>query len=192
MYIKYVGEKPTISQHGVTFNHAKEDKYVYLKGAIHILHLIDPKHKKEFDNNIPDNEISIILQEYEPNIEINIQKEELKYEKKLQHEIKNVQQNNTLKEIEKEVWIKNIKLMQSYRIQRSINKIYYEHAIKIIEKVIKKEQITKIVLPFDKYYFHLLKSIKSKLEIGRSYLDSDIKIEMDHDLMILEFNIKVN
>jgi len=103
MFIKYVGEKPTLSQHGITFNHAKEDKYIYLQGAIHILHLIDPKHEKEFDNNIPDNEISIILQKYEPNIEINIQEEEQKYEKKLQHEIKNVQQNNTLKEIEKEV-----------------------------------------------------------------------------------------
>jgi len=33
--------------------------------------------------------------------------------------------------------------MQPYRIQRAINKIYYEHAIKIIEKVIKKEYITK-------------------------------------------------
>lgn len=192
MFIKYAGEKPTISQHGITFNHAKEDKYVYLKGAVHILHLIDPKHEKEFDNTIPDNEISIILQEYEPNIEIHIQTEEEKYEKKLQHEIKNVQQNTTLKEIEKEVWIKNIKLMQPYKIQRSINKIYYEHAIKIIEKVIKKEHISNIVLPFDKYYFHLLESIKNKLEIGRGYLDSDIEIKMDHDLMILELNIKVN
>ncbi len=189
MYIKYIGDKPLISQHGITFNHAKEDKYIYLKGAIHILHLIDPKHKKEFDNTIPDSEISIMLQEYEPNIENHIKEEKKRYEEKFKHEIESVKHNNTLKEIEKEVWINNITLMQPYRVQRSVNKIYYEHAIEIIQKIIHQEQISKIVLPFDKEYFHLLNSIKNGLQRDRNYLESIIKIEMDHELMILKFNI---
>lgn len=192
MDIKYAGEKPTISQHGITFNHAKEDKYIYLKGAIHILHLIDPQHEKEFDNTIPDREISILLQAYESNIEKHIKEEEERYKKKLQHELESVKQNDTLKEIEQEVWIKNIKLMQPFRLQRSINKIYYEHAIEIIKNIIIKEKITKIVLPLDKEYFHLVNSIKNKLEIGREHHHSDIKIEMNDELMILEFNIDYN
>lgn len=192
MFIKYVGEKPTISQHGITFNHAKEDKYIYLKGAIHILHLIDPKHEKEFDNNIPDREISILLQEYEPNIEKSIKEKEKIYEKRLQHELKNVQENNALEEVEKEAWINNIKLMQPYRIQRSINKIYYEYAIEIIKNLINKEKIKKIVLPLDQIYFHLLNSIKNRLEIGREYHHSEIKIEMDKKHMVLNFNIDYN
>jgi len=51
MQIKYSGDKPIISQHGITFNTTKEDKYIYLKGAIHILHIIDLKHNYEFDED---------------------------------------------------------------------------------------------------------------------------------------------
>jgi len=31
MQIKYSGDKPIISQHGITFNTTKEDKYVYIE-----------------------------------------------------------------------------------------------------------------------------------------------------------------
>ena len=192
MLIKYVGEKPTITQHGITFNHAKEDKYIYLKGAIHILHLIDPKHEKEFDDNISDQEITNMLQEYEPDIEKKIPLEEASYKEKLKHELDNVEHNEHLKEIEKEVWKKNIKLMQPYRIQRSVNKIYYEHAIRAIKRIIEEEKISKIILPLDKTYFHLVNSIKNRLELGKKYHDSEVKMEMNHELMVLEFTIDYN
>jgi len=39
--VKYVGPKVEISHHGVSFNKAKEDKYVYLSSALEILKDID-------------------------------------------------------------------------------------------------------------------------------------------------------
>ena len=37
MELKYVGLKPVISEHGISFKDGKEDKYVYLSFAIDIL-----------------------------------------------------------------------------------------------------------------------------------------------------------
>ena len=188
MQIKYSGDKPIISQHGITFNTTKEDKYIYLKGAIHILHIIDLKHNYEFDDNIPDNKISKMIREYQTNIEQDIEKEEKRYEEKLKKEIEKVKESN-LSELDKSVWIKNLKLMQGYRIQRAINKLYYEHAISIIVDIINKNQITSMILPFNKSYFHLAESIKNALDRDKHHIKSDIEIQNDNNELILKFTI---
>ncbi len=190
MEIKYTGYKPIINQHGITFNKTKEDKYIYLKGAVHILHIIDLKHKEEFDNNISDYKIAEMIREYQTDIEKDIEEEKLKYEKKLKEEILHVQ-NSNLSQIDKEAWIKNLKLMQNYRIQRAINKLYYEHAIKIIVDIIEKNKITEMVLPFNKVYFHLLESIQHGLDNSPSHHKSNIEIvENEEGKLVLKF-IKV-
>ena len=190
MNIKYVGDRPIINQHGITFKSGKEDKYIYLEATIHILHIIDSKHKKEFDFDIPDDKISIMLREYEPNLEKEIVLEEKNYEEKLKREIESVKKRVNLNELEKRAWINNLKLMQKYRIQRAINKIYYEHSIKTIKRIIKKERITSISVPFNRKYFHVLKSIQSALEIGKGSVNTKIKTLDNADgSMILKFFI---
>jgi hypothetical protein len=188
MQIKYSGDKPIISQHGITFNTTKEDKYIYLKSAIHILHIIDMKHNYEFDNNIPDDKISKMIREYQTDIEQDIEKEELRYERKLRDEIKNVKESN-LTELDKNIWIKNLKLMQGYRIQRAINKLYYEHVIAIIVNLINKNQITNMILPFNKSYFHLVESIKNALDTNKNHIKSNIEIINKNNELALKFTI---
>ncbi len=188
MQIKYSGDKPIISQHGITFNKTKEDKYIYLKGAIHILHIIDLKHNYEFDDNIPDEQISKMIREYQTNIEEDIKKEEKRYKEKLKEEIEYVK-NSNLSELDKNIWIKNLNIMQGYRIQRAINKLYYEHAISIIVSIIKKNQITSMVLPFNKSYFHLAESIQNALDSDKHHIKSDIEIQNDNSELTLKFTI---
>ena len=190
MQIKYSGDKPIINQHGVTFNKTKEDKYIYIKGAIHILHIIDLKHKHEFDNNIPDSKIVKMIREYQTDIDKDIEEEKLRYKNKLQEEILKVQESN-LNQIDKETWINNLKLMQDYRIQRAVNKLYYEHAIKIIVDIIEKNQIESMVLPFNKIYFHLLESIQNALDNSHFHNKSNIEITKNRDnKLVLKFTIE--
>ncbi len=190
MQIKYSGDKPLINQHGITFNKTKEDKYIYLKGAIHILHIIDLKHKHEFDDNIPDHKIVKMIKEYQTDIEKDIEEEKLRYEKKLQEEILKVQESN-LNQVDKDTWIENLKLMQDYRIQRAINKLYYEHAIKIIVDIIEKNKIESMILPFNKIYFHLLESIQHALDNSHFHNRSNIDIIKDKDnKLVLKFTIQ--
>ena len=188
MQRKYSGDKPIISQHGITFNSTKEDKYIYLKGAIHILHIIDLKHNYEFDDNIPDDQISKMIREYQTNIEEDIEKEENRYEEKLKNEIEHVLKSN-LSELDKNIWIKNLNIMQGYRIQRAINKLYYEHAISIIVDIIKKNKITSMDLPFNKAYFHLAESIQNALDGDIHHIKSDIEIQKDNSELRLKFTI---
>ena len=188
MQIKYSGDKPIISQHGVTFNSTKEDKYIYLKGAIHILHIIDLKHNYEFDDNIPDDQISKMIREYQTNIEEDIEKEKIQYEEKLKNEIEEVN-NSNLSDLDKSIWIKNLNLMQDYRIQRAVNKLYYEHAISIIVDIIKKNKITSMDLPFNKSYFHLAESIQNALDRNKYHIKSDIEIQNDNSELRLKFTI---
>ncbi len=190
MKLHYTGPKPRISQHGIFFKNGKEDKYIYLKGEIHILHIIDLKHKHEFDNNIPDYKIVNMIKEYQTDIEKDIEEEKLRYEKKLQEEILKVQESN-LNQIDKDTWIKNLKLMQDYRVQRAVNKLYYEHAIRIIVDIIEKNQIESMVLPFNKAYFHILESIQNALDNSHFHNKSNIEIIKDKEnRLVLKFTIK--
>ncbi|MCK4441501.1 MAG: hypothetical protein KAU90_05815, partial [Sulfurovaceae bacterium] len=158
------------------------------KGAIHILHIIDLKHKYEFDDNIPDNKISQMIREYQTNIEEDIEKEKIQYEEKLKNEIEEVN-NSNLSDLDKSIWIKNLNLMQDYRIQRAVNKLYYEHAISIIVDIIKKNKITSMDLPFNKSYFHLAESIQNALDRNKYHIKSDIEIQNDNSELRLKFTI---
>ena len=46
MQLKYVGPKPMISEHGISFKDGKEDKYVYIQNAIEILHALNHEYVK--------------------------------------------------------------------------------------------------------------------------------------------------
>ena len=47
MKLKYMGLKPVISEHGISFKDGKEDKFVYLSFAIDILISINHTYEKD-------------------------------------------------------------------------------------------------------------------------------------------------
>lgn len=191
MTIKYAGPRPEISHHGIQFKDGKEDKYVYLIIAIQILKAIDKDYeeKKSYSydtktKRFTDAELLDIMNTYEPNLKETVMQEEIKYEEHLQEEIAHVQLREDLKDIEKETWINNLKIMQPYRIQRAVNKIYYIHCVADIAKVIKREKIKEIDTPFYEKYWHVLQTIQGTLSEGRDSVGSDLKVENTPEGMI--------
>jgi hypothetical protein len=196
MTIKYAGPRPEISHHGIQFKDGKEDKYVYLIIAVQILKAIDKDYEEKqsysYDTNtkrFTDDELLEIMHSYEPNLNEEVIQEEVRYELHLQDEILHVQERADLKEIEKDIWINNLNIMQQYRIQRAVNKIYYLHCVKDIARIIKREKIKEIDTPFYEKYWHVLQTIQGALSEGRDSVGSDIKIETTDKGMIAKMFI---
>ena len=191
MTIKYAGPRPEISHHGIQFKDGKEDKYVYLIIAVQILKAIDKDYeeKKSYSydtktKRFTDDELVEIMNEYEPHLKEAVMQEEIKYKEHLEEEIEQVKKRTDLKEVEKEIWINNLNIMQSYRIQRAVNKIYYLHCVRDIAAVIKRERIKEIDTPFYEKYWHVLQTIQGMLSEGRDSVGSDLKVENTQNGMI--------
>ena len=183
MTIKYAGPRPEISQHGIQFKEGKEDKYVYLMISLQILKSIDHSHhvNKSYNYDIStkrlsDDEMTTIMKKYNPNIEELIEKEMESFETHLDDEIEHISNRENLKDIEKEAWVNNLKLMKEYRLQRGINKIYYMHSIDYIKKVILREKIKEIETPFYEKFWHVLQTIQGHTEEGRIGMISEVDV----------------
>lgn len=196
--VKYTGPRVEISNHGVTFRTSKEDKYVYLMEALEILKNIDNNYEKKtfythhFENkSLAEVDLHKILNCYENDIEESVSNECENYKQKIKHEIEQIQNLTHLSDIDKEVWIKNIELMQDYRVQRTINKIYYIHCIQDIVQVIRHKKIKEIITPFNKNFFHVLNTLKGTLITGKPSLDAKVLEEYNKEgNMVLRLTIK--
>jgi len=182
--IKYVGPKPEISQHGISYETGKEDKYVYLMVALDILGAIDHDYedKKSYTSlhhlkTLNEKTLHNKLLQYEEELDQHIAKEIARYRLKIQHEIEEVNNMLYINKIEKETWIKNINLMSEYRIQRAINKIYYMHCINDIKNIIKREKIKEIDAPFNERFWHVLETIEGALETGKNSVATKLQEE---------------
>ena len=186
--VKYVGPHVEISQHGVSYKKDKEDKYVYLMVALEILKDIDNDYEAQTSyshcftpTSFDEDTLHSILQSYESDVEKHVEQEYANYQEKIKHEINFVQGLSHLKDIEKEVWVKNIELMKNYRLQRAVNKIYYEHCIENIRKLFIHKGIKELMTPFNKDFFHVMNSLKGVLITGKPSLDATVVEEVNKE-----------
>ncbi len=188
MKIKYVGPRPEISEHGVTFKTVKEDKYVYLSIAVHMLIMLDKniQEHKTFsytskEQNLSDDQLLATMLHFEPTLEDSIRQEIKDYEKHLDEELAHIEHREHMNPLNKEILIENFKIMKEYRIQRAINKMYYMHCIQEIIDVIKREHIKEIDTPFGEKYWHILQTIEGHIMGLKSSIQCDLKAERDKD-----------
>lgn len=188
MKIEYTGPRPHITQHGITFKEGKEDKYVYLTLAIQILKAIDKDFSKQkqysYDastKRMSNEKIVSFLRTYENALEQDVKNERISYEHKLEEEKESVKNMHNLSEEEKTVWVNNLEIMQEYRIQRAVNKIFYMHTIHEIAEVIHKEKIKEIDTPFFEKFWHVLHTIQGELLSLKSKIQSDLKVFKNSD-----------
>ncbi|WP_419767055.1 hypothetical protein [Arcobacter sp.] len=183
MQLKYIGPKPIISEHGVSFKDGKEDKYVYIQTAIEILNAINHEYVQgiiyKYDAQITkpsDEEIENIIIGYKPELRKTIEKEITSYKQYLKEEIENSPISHPLLNKDELMALQNnLKIMHEYRIQRSINKICYMHIIEIIADIIKEHKIKDISSPFNEKFWHVMQTIQGQLSNKRNYVDTQIK-----------------
>ena len=195
--VEYVGPRVEISNHGMTYEFAKEDKYIYLWVALQILIDIDTDSDKHSScshtyntSKFNEKDLHDILKREEENIEVRIKEEREEYEEKKLHEIEHIRHIPYLTELDKAIWIRNTEIMQEYRIQRAVNKMYYVHIVKNIVQIFIDKRIKQIQVPFNKKFFHVLNTIKGALITGKPSLDAKVIQEYDqNNVMVLKLTI---
>jgi hypothetical protein len=190
MELKYVGLKPVISEHGISFKDGKEDKYVYLSLAIDILIALDHNyvHNVKYSHTLNEqrlapNEILEILLKSHPNLENTMDEEISAYTIHLDKKEEDINNQKHLTEIEKQTYIANLRIMRDYLIQRAKNKIFYLHCIDTIAQSIIHHKIKELDTPFNEKFWHILQTIEGKLSLHK--VSSNLKVENLKAILII-------
>ena len=195
MKLEYAGFRPIISQHGISFKRGKDDKFIYLPFAYEILNALNQDYEtaKNHSHSIKVEELHTekilkIISSIYSTIDTELDEKVKEYIKHLDEEEKEVESRTTLSDIEKNIYLENLKLMRTYKIQRAKNKIFYYYCVSAIVEIIKKNKIRKIDLPFNEKFWHILKSIQSKLQTQN--ISSNLKVDELEGLKI-KFTVNI-
>ncbi len=126
MKLEYAGFRPIISQHGISFKRGKDDKFIYLPFAYEILNALnnDYDSTKNHSHSIKIEELNMekilkIISSIYSKIDTELDEKVKSYIKHLDEEEKEVENRTTLSDIEKNIYLENLKLMRTYKIQRA-------------------------------------------------------------------------
>lgn len=186
--LHYVGPKVEISQHGTSFVKSKEDKYIYLAAALEILKDLEDDFTRQSCHShtytakpLDINLLHRLLTAYDKGFEKCIEEELADYRRRIEEEKALVDDIAGLTAVEREAWLKNIDLMTSYRLQRMVNKCYYEHTVEAIVEKIREKMIERITVIPDKIFLHLLHSVKNSLALHKPPVDATITEDIAED-----------
>lgn len=195
MKLEYAGLKPVITEHGISFKQGKNDKFCYFPFVLEILNALDNnyEHVKTHSYQIKIENFNFSqtinkLLAINPNIQASIDKEIENYLIHLENEENEIKSRTNLSDIEKEIYLTNLKLMRDYKIQRATNKIFYFNCIETIIEVIKKNKIKKIDTIFNEKFWHILKTIQNRLLHYK--LTSTLKTDEENG--VLKINLSIN
>lgn len=197
MQIKYVGPKPLISKTGISFDSQYDDRYTYLNITVQLLKALDHKH---FDNRtyqyavdsgrLQDSDIVEGLQKYCGNLE-NAVHEALQSEKvTIDEELKHAKANKSISETEREALIKNIHMMESYRLQYATNSTLYSCAVQRLASHVKQDHIDYVVVPMFQRFAAVLHSIQDELSKQKFPIDTKMDIYEEGGKLMAKMEVK--
>jgi len=184
MDLKYVGDLPKVSKHGVSFDHSRPDKYMYLQAAAQLLealsygatetttHLYNTK-----DKDVSPSELLILLKKHVNNIDEVFDAREEKASKYVQDLIERVNDNDALATDDKTAWLGNIKLMKEYFFQYVANDSVYRAALSALSDEVYEGKIKEVSVPMFKNYGMVLNDLVDVLANRKAPIDSEITIE---------------
>jgi hypothetical protein len=188
MELKYVGDIPRVSQHGVGFDSTRPDKYVYLHAALELLealsygatettqHLYKSQHK-----DLKPDELLSSLKKYIKNLD-EVYAERVEKAKTLVDGLKErVHENESLTEDEKRAWLNNIDIMTDYYLQYVTNQSVYEAALNALADEIAEAKVKEVTIPMFRNYGIVLHDLQEILEKRKSPIDSDLEIKSTKD-----------
>lgn len=183
MPLKYAGPKPLISAHGVSFDLNKDDKFIYLSIVAELIQALNHEYEggKRYTYLASNKPMDIdrildLIRSNDPLLDQEIQDRKKLVEQEIEEELKHAYANKVLCEEEKEVLIKNIEMLRTYRINRSVNKTVYYSGITSLAHIIQKGHIDHIFAPMFPKFSHVFHSIQGALVKLHPPIDSNIDI----------------
>lgn len=192
MKFEYVGFRPIVSQHGISFKQGKDDKFVYFPYVYEIIDALNNNYEanKNYSysiklDNATINKLYEKVKIYFPNIEQEIKDKLNNYKKHLENEYEEIKEHSTLNSTDKSIYLTNLELMREYRTKRAKNKIFYYYAVASIAEIIKENRIKEIDIPFNEKFWHVLKTLQGILSSEK--ISSDIKTQYKNSTLLLKF-----
>ena len=191
MQIKYVGPKPLISKTGISFDSQYDDRYTYLNITVQLLKALDNEYFKDKtyyyavdSSRLKDSDIIDGLKEYCKDLEGIVQESIDTEQKLINDELKRAKENSSISESETEALVKNINMMEAYRLHYATNKALYGCAIRHLAAHVKQEHIDYVVVPMFQRFAAVLHSIQDELANQNFPIDTRMDIfEEDGKLM---------
>jgi len=205
MKLTYIGPKPIVTQHGITFDKSEPDRFVFLHAAIEIIEVLEDCVKdsscsikdgivdlSHWDGmKFSDDEIQELVKKHCDNIEQIIDKREERLQQLLKELKENVNTASTLTSDEKEAWLGNIEIMKDYYMQFIENELAYECMLDVLIRDIKKRNIKEIIFALYRNYGFVFSYLKEMLINTSKYpLDAELKIETKDNKLVGRFLIK--
>jgi len=197
MQIKYVGPKPLISKTGISFDSQYDDRYTYLNIAVQLLKALDHEYFEDKtyqyavdSRRLKDIDIYEGLKEYCGNLQHAVQ-EGIEIEQKLiDNELKRAKENKTITEVERDALIKNIQMMESYRLQYATNEKLYSCAIERLATHVKKDHIDYVVVPMFQRFAAVLHSVQDELSNQKFPIDTKMDIYEEDGKLMAKMQVK--
>jgi hypothetical protein len=196
MTLKYVGPKALISETGIEFDMNKEDKYVYLNIALQFLNALNHEYIEDriytYSANtarLGDDELYTMAKRYCAEIDTTITKAEAHATDHIEDLLTRAKENRVIEPIEREVLSKNITMMRSYIIQRSVNKAVYYCIIRALAERLKDENIDYIITPLFQKFAHVMHSVQGVLTAQKFPINSNIEIYEENGSLLLKLDV---
>jgi hypothetical protein len=194
--LEYAGPKPVCSKYGVLFDYAKEDRYIYLDTLIQLVEALDARtlhegtlrfgiKKEAFDGAV----LLKKIEKYDPEIDKKMEKAASETHDFLREMAKRAEENRLMAPLEKEVWLKNIALMEDYVVQRAVNKAVYYVLIDLLARKLKEGNVRYIVFPMHRNFHHVAKSLSNALAKQKPPIPSYAQILETKEGLTLKFNL---
>ena len=197
MQIKYVGPKPLISKTGISFDSQYDDRYTYLNITVQLLKALDHEYFEDRtyqyavdSGRLQDNDIIEGLEEYCGDLKRAVQEGVETEQQTIDDELKRAKENKSISEFEREALIKNIRMMESYRLQYATNSTLYNCAIQRLSTHVKQDHIDYIVVPMFQRFAAVLHSIQDELANQKFPIDTKMDIYEDGGKLMAKMEVK--
>ena len=197
MQIKYVGPKPLISKTGISFDSQYDDRYTYLNIAVQLLKALDHEYFEDKtyqyavdSGRLSDSDIVGGLKEYCDNLENTVLAGVKAEQKLISDELKRAKENKSISEVEREALIKNIRVMESYRLQYATNDTLYNCAVQRLAAHVKQDHIDYVVVPMFQRFAAVLHSIQDELSKQKFPIDTKMDIYEDGGKLMAKMEVK--
>ena len=197
MQIKYVGPKPLISKTGISFDSQYDDRYTYLNITVQLLKALDHEYFEDRtyqyavdSGRLHDNDIVEGLQEYCGNLESAVQQGVQTEQQTIDDELKRANENKSISDVEREALIKNIRMMESYRLQYATNSTLYRCAIQRLATHVKQDHIDYVVVPMFQRFAAVLHSIQDELANQKFPIDTKMDIYEEGGKLMAKMEVR--
>ncbi len=185
MELKYVGARPIVSQHGVSFDKTQPDNYTFLNAAIELLEALtfdETEGKKIYLHDFSGKELNgkkmaELLKQYCTNMDDFFASQKEETNAMIEKYTRGVEENNRITADERSAWLGNIKIMRDYYLQYTTNENAYRCALDALAGKIHSAHIEEVTFTLGRDYGLVLSHLIHVLKSHKPPYDATLSIE---------------